>query len=108
MIIVRVPLGKPHIIENYANGSYSSESLCYIDYGPDGERWETSDGYYFGDYEERFTGSNGTQHTAFTYLDGGVLCVTSPSGTHQFYYMQSDNIGSSIPFRLSMYLNKSF
>ena len=94
MIIDRMPLGKPYIIEDYANGPNGNGAVCYIYYGPDHERWETSDGYYFGDYEERFTSYNSTQHTSYTCLDGGVLCVTSPSGTHQFYYMQRDHIGS--------------
>ena len=73
---------------------YDNWAAMTLDYGPDGNRWETSEGYFFGDYEERFTGNGSSQHTSYTYLDGGVLCVTSPTGARQFYYMQQDHLGS--------------
>lgn len=81
--------GKANLIEDYDNWAAMA-----LDYGPDGNRWETSEGYFFGDYEERFTGNGSSQHTSYTYLDGGVLCVTSPTGARQFYYMQQDHLGS--------------
>ncbi|MCR4915899.1 MAG: FG-GAP-like repeat-containing protein [Prevotella sp.] len=81
-------LGKPDMIEDFENYL----GIAY-NYGPDHERWESTDGLYFGDYEERYV--NGSTY-GFTYLDGGVLCIISPSGAKNFYFIQTDNLGSII------------
>lgn len=80
-------LGKLSKIEDFAH----QQTMEYF-YGPDGCRWESShNGIYFGDYEER-TVDGDTK--CFTYLDGGVLCITNNAGQHQFYYMFADHLGS--------------
>ena len=63
MIIDRMPLGKPYIIEDYANGPNGNGAVCYIYYGPDHERWETSDGYY-GSIFEIITATGSSVFTA--------------------------------------------
>jgi len=82
---------KPYYIED-------EESMkdVYFSYGPDLERWESSEGLYFGDYEERFNWLSPNNRYGYTYLGRGVLCVTSPSGLNTFYYIHTDNLGSVI------------
>ena len=80
-------LEKPTLIEDYEH--WTGDSYYY---GPDEERWEKYEGLYFGDYEEH-TANN--VRRSYVYLSGGVLYVSTVGSTSgNFYYMQTDNLGS--------------
>ncbi|MBQ9357832.1 MAG: VCBS repeat-containing protein [Prevotella sp.] len=114
---VEDPYGPAALPSDYVNVSYNelgkvsqitdqdyNGCLRYV-YGPDGERWVASGvrtdaspsgtAYavrYFGDYEERFSGTNVLSR--FVYLDAGVLAVAEGNGSYEFYYIHSDHQGS--------------
>lgn len=77
--------GNINMIEDYEN----IRGTSYFT-GPDLQRWESGDFLYFGDYEERY------DNVSFTYLDGGLLCITRPYNGNTFYYIHTDNLGSIV------------
>ena len=86
------PTGQISMIEDME----TPDGTCF-DIGPDGQRWESYEHLYFGDYEESFAEGYpyGVTDKCFTYLNGGVISIKDAStGQRRFYYTMADHQGS--------------